>query len=150
VRPTVDEQLSGTCRLLDEVVAPAVADPYAAEILRGLVSNLRMLTGALPQIPQFLAWDNTGTVGLLDQMKERVALPLAQEIARELAPAGPDPLDLNALNDRNERLRALLSRALLSEELTPEDHRAARAHLAQRAARSPIRFAVPVPAATRG
>ena len=48
MRPSIDEQLHGTCRILEEVVAPAVADPYARTILAGLIANLRMLHQAIP------------------------------------------------------------------------------------------------------
>jgi hypothetical protein len=52
MRPSVDEQLHGTCRILEEVVAPAVADPYARTILAGLIANLRMLSQAIPAARQ--------------------------------------------------------------------------------------------------
>jgi len=48
MRPSVEEQLAGTCRVLEGVVLPAVADPYARTLLAGLIGNLRMLGGALP------------------------------------------------------------------------------------------------------
>ena len=40
MRPTVEEQLLGTCRILEQVVSPCVADPYARTILNGLIGNL--------------------------------------------------------------------------------------------------------------
>ena len=43
MRPTVEEQLHGTCRILESVVAPCVADPFARTILDNLVANLRIL-----------------------------------------------------------------------------------------------------------
>ena len=41
MRPTVEEQLEGSCRILETVVAPAVAEPYARTILGNLIANLR-------------------------------------------------------------------------------------------------------------
>jgi hypothetical protein len=54
MRPTAEEQLQGTCRILEAVVAPCVSDPYARTILDNLIANLRMLTVALPKIGGFM------------------------------------------------------------------------------------------------
>jgi hypothetical protein len=61
MRPTVEEQLQGTCRILETVVAPCVADPYARTILDNLIANLRMLTVALPKVGGFMRNDNQAT-----------------------------------------------------------------------------------------
>ena len=69
MRPTVEEQLLGTCRILEKVVSPCVADPYARTMLEGLIANLRMLTGAqgettfsrIRQVPS----NCSSTVGLI-------------------------------------------------------------------------------------
>ena len=101
MRPTVQEQLLGTCRILESVVTPCVADPYARTILDGLIANLRMLSGALPAVPGFLHNDNRATVALLGQLQAAVPPNLAASIALALARPEPDSIDMTALEQRN-------------------------------------------------
>ena len=151
MRPTVEEQLLGTCRILEKVVAPCVADPYARTMLEGLIANLRMLTGALPAVAGFLNSDNRATVGLLGQLQAVVAPELAAAIALALARPEPDAADMTALEQRTCDLRELLSQALSGSGLTPAMRDAALKHMTARAARSPMRYvstASPAPKAT--
>ena len=140
MRPSVEEQLLGTCRILEKVVAPCVADPYARTILDGLIGNLRMLTGALPAVPAFLDSDNRATAALLGRFQAVVAAELAATIA--LAQARPEAVgtDTNALAARNYELRELLSQALCSAGVTPALRAAAQEHMSARAARAPMRY----------
>ena len=140
MRPTVEEQLLGTCRILEKVVSPCVADPYARTILEGLIGNLRMLTGALPAVPGFLNSDNRATAGLLGQLQAVVAPDLAASIALALGRPEPDAADMTALEQRNCELRELFSKALCGPGLTPEMRAAALEHMSARAARSPMRY----------
>ena len=140
MRPTVQEQLLGTCRILESVVTPCVADPYARTILEGLIANLRMLSGALPAVPGFLHNDNRASVALLGQLQAAVPPDLAASIALALAQPEPDTADMTALEQRNSDLRGLLSQALGGAGLTPALHAAALAHMTARAARSPMRY----------
>ena len=136
MRPTVEEQLLGTCTILEKVVSPCVADPYARTILEGLVANLRMLTGALPAVAGFLLDDNQATAGLLVQLQAAASPELAASIAQALARPEPDAADRAALDQRNHELRELLSPALGSAALTPAMRAAALAHMTARAARA--------------
>ena len=140
MRPTAEEQLSGTCRVLESVVLPAVADPYARTLLAGLIGNLRMLGGALPAVNGFLRDDNQATAALLEQMRASVAPELSESIATALSAPAPDAADRAALDARNGVLRELLSHALLDEDLPAAARQAALAHLTQRAARAPMRY----------
>ena len=140
MRPTVEEQLLGTCRILEGVVAPCVADPYARTILEGLVGNLRMLTSALPAVPGFLHRDNRATVGLLGRLQAGVAPDLAAAIALAVGRPEPSPADMTALEQRNNELRELLSQALCGAGLTPAMRAAALEHMTARAARAPMRY----------
>ena len=140
MRPTVEEQLLGTCRILEGVVAPCVADPYARTILEGLVGNLRMLTSALPAVSGFLHRDNRATVGLLGQLQADVAPDLAAAIALAVGRPEPSPADMTALEQRNNELRELLSQALCGADLTPAMRAAALEHMSARAARAPMRY----------
>ncbi len=145
MRPTVEEQLQGTCRILENVVAPCVADPYARTLLASLIGNLRMLSGAFPAIPGFLAGDNRSTAVLLGRLQAVVAPDLAVRIGLVLAQPEPDITDMTALEQRNCQLRELFSQALCGTGLTQELHAAALEHMSERAARAPMRY---VPTAT--
>ena len=140
MRPTVEEQLLGTCRILEKVVSPCVADPYARTMLEGLIANLRMLTGALPAVAGFLHSDNRATAGLLGQLQAVAAPDLAASIALALARPEPDATDMTALEQRNCELRELFSQALSGTGLTLAMRDAALAHMSARAAHSPMRY----------
>ena len=140
MRPTVEEQLLGTCRILEKVVSPCVADPYAHTLLQGLIGNLRMLTSALPAVPGFLNNDNRATAGLLRQFQVAVAPDLAARIALALGRPEPEATDMTALDQRNCELRELFSQALGDAGLTPALRAAALAHMTERAARAPMRY----------
>ena len=140
MRPTVEEQLVGTCRILEKLVSPCVADPYARTILDGLISNLRMLTGALPAVPGFLHNDNRATAALLGQLQAEVAPELAESITIALGRPEPDTANMAALDLRNCELRELLSQALCDAALTPALRAAALAHMSARAASAPMRY----------
>ena len=140
MRPTVEEQLLGTCRVLEKVVAPCVSDPYARTILEGLIGNLRMLTSALPAVSSFLNNDNRATAGLLGQLQAVVAPELGASIALALGRPEPDAADMTALDQRNCELRELFSQALCDAGLTLAMRSAALEHMTARAARSPMRY----------
>lgn len=140
MRPTVEEQLLGTCRILQSVVAPCVTEPYARTMLNGLIANLQMLAGALPAVPRFLADDNRDTTVLLAQLQAVAEPALAADIARALGAAEPDAADTASLDRRNADLRELLARALTASGLTPELRAMAIGHMAARASRSPMRY----------
>ena len=140
MRPTVEEQLLGTCRILEKVVSPCVTDPYARTILQGLIGNLRMLTSALPAVPGFLDSDNRATAGLLGQVQSVVAPELAASIALALGRPEPDAANMTSLDQRNCELRELFSQALCDTGLTPAMRAAALLHMSARAARAPMRY----------
>ena len=146
MRPTVEEQLHGTCRILEDVVAPCVADPFARTILAGLVANLRMLTGALPAVPGFLRHDNLATLRLLSNLRSVLAPELAARIDQATAAPEPDVADGQALDEHNRHLRELLAAAICSEGLAPDMHRAIVQHMTERASRVPMRYVPTAPA----
>lgn len=148
MRPTVEEQLLGTCRILEETVAPEVANAHASEVLRGLIANLRMLNAALPGLTPFLLWDNEATSALLASADTAVPAEMSAAI-RSVLVAPADSSDPAVLGERNEELRDLLSRILDDGRPSDDWMRQARSHLAERSARSPIRYATPLPAARK-
>ena len=147
MKPSVEEQLQGTCRILETVVAPCVGDPFARTILDGLIANLRMLTIALPAVPGFLRQDNQATVQLLSALRGSVAGDVAARVTQTLNEPEPDPADLAALQQRNDRLRELLALAVCSEGLSPGQHRAIVQHMTERASRVPMRYVATAPSA---
>ena len=145
MRPSVEEQLLGTCRILETVVAPAVAEPFARTILDNLIANLRMVTEALPAVPGFLRWDNAATQDLLRTLRSAQLPALVASIDAALAAPQPDVLDSAAQTAQNDRLRALLSEAVCSPDLDAQLHRTIQDHMIARASRVPMRY---VPTAT--
>jgi len=140
MRPTVEEQLRVTCRILDEIVAPNVSDRFAHTILDGLIANLRMLTAALPAVAGFLRHDNDATLGLLSALSEVLPPKLAARIDKAMAAPEPDVADGTALEERNRLLREHLAAAVCSAGLPPEMHRTIVQHMTERASRVPMRF----------
>ena len=149
MRPTVEEQLQGTCRILENVIAPCVADAYARTMLAGLIANLRMLSGAIPAVPAFLAGDNRATAELLGRLQAVVAPELAAPITLAQEAPEPEATDLHLLEQRNGELRELLSQALCGTDLTPALRAAALAHMGERAARAPMRYVPTASPATK-
>ena len=145
MRPTIEEQLAGTCRVLEAVVAPCVADPFARTMLDGLIANLRMLTGALPAVAGFLRHDNEATARLLATLRDAVAPDLAARIDEAMGQAEPDVADGAALDARNTVLRELLALAVRTESLPSESRRAIVQHMTRRASRVPMRYVPTAP-----
>lgn len=111
MRPTVTEQLAGLRRILADVVAPQIAQPYPAEILAGVVASLGALESAWPALPAFLRWDCESTAAVLGAALPIVDTTLAAEVSAAAAEAATDPLDITALELRQRHLRGLLARA---------------------------------------
>ena len=140
MRPSVEEQLLGTCRILETVVAPSVSEPFARTILDNLIANLRMVTEALPAVPGFLHWDNAATQVLLQTLRSALPPALAARIDDALAASGPDADDSAAQTAHNDLLRASLAEAACSPDLTDDLHRAIQSHMIARASRVPMRY----------
>jgi hypothetical protein len=149
LRPTIHEQLTGICRILEDVVQPALSTSYPKHVLSGLVSNIRMLSDALLEIPGFLSWDNDACLAILGDLRGVVRGGLLAAIQEEIDRPSPDSCDWPALDARNERLRELLSLAVRSNGLEEKELKRITQHLAERAARNPIRFAIVLPKATK-
>ena len=145
MKPSIEEQLQGTCRVLEMVVAPCVTDPMARTMLDGLIANLRMLTGALPAVPGFLRHDSETTAQLLSTLSGSMPADLAARVANTLNTPDPDSADVAALDARNSGLRELLAQAVCIEGLTAEQHRTIVQHMSERASRVPMRYVATAP-----
>lgn len=140
MRPTVEEQLQGTCRILETVVAPCVGEPFARTILDNLIANLRMVTAALPKVAGFLRYDNEATLRQLLALREALPAELVARIEQAKAAGEPDAGDEPAQEERNRLLRELLAAAICSPGLTPDMHRATVNSMIDRASRVPMRY----------
>lgn len=140
MRPTVEEQLHGTCRILERVVAPCVADPFARTILDNLIANLRMMTVALPAVAGFLRDDNEATLRQLLALREALPPELVARITQAKAANVPDVADGLAQEERNRLLRELLAAAVSSPSLTPDMRHAVQNFMISRASRVPMRY----------
>jgi hypothetical protein len=148
MRPTIGEQLTGTCRILEAVIAPEVAGTPAGDVLRGLVKNLRMLQTSWAAVLPFLHWDNELTAGLLARAMSSVPDALAQRIMTDLdAKPAPDPADVASVQERNDELRALLTEVVRVIDPVSDPHAEIVAHLAVRAGRYPLRAVPDLPRA---
>ncbi len=142
MRPTVTEQLEGMCRILENAVAPALANDYTLETLRSLVANVRMLGRAWHQLLPFLHWDNGEMAGLLTTAAHSAAPELQARITAALNAAPADASDGQAAEARNEQLRVLLTECL---ESPPALMEAIASHLSERSRRYPLRLTGAVP-----
>lgn len=116
MRPSVTEQLNGLRRILDEVVAPELQDPYPADILAGVCATLETLAEGWARVPAFLLWDVAATSALLADLRQTAGPALEPElttdIARLLDSPQPDASDVLALEAHHGQVRAALERAV--------------------------------------
>lgn len=148
MRPSVEEQLQGTCRILETVVAPAVVEPYARTILDNLIANLRMVTVALPKVAGFLRNDNDATLILLVALREALPPELATRIDQVALANESVVTEGPAVEEQNMQLRALLVDAVCNASLTADMRQLIENHMVDRASRVPMRYVPTVTPAT--
>ena len=144
MRPSITEQLDGMCRVLEETVAPEVQSGHVLEILRSLVSNVRMLSRNWHSVPGFLDWDNGVTVELLSSARPSVSETLRNRIDAALAGAPMNQTDILAVDAFNEQLRQLTTECL-ADTLTPPVREKILQHLSDRTTRYPMRLSGATP-----
>jgi hypothetical protein len=145
VRPDVSEQLDGVRRILEEVVAPELADPYPIDILAGVCATLETLSSGWRAVPGFLQWDAEMSVALLGQLIV-AGVELDDELDTELREVvfadPPDAADLGALEGRHRRVRQVLADAIpaiMEHDELRELRTYLAAHLRERAERYPLK-----------
>jgi hypothetical protein len=138
VHPSVPEQLAGLRRILADVVAPEVVDPYPTDILAGVMAAMEGLERGWYEVPRYLRWDADATADLLMAARPDLDQELGKEIATVCSASLSDPLDLRALEAHHERLRALLARAAPAINAHPELHERLAELFKQRAQRFPF------------
>lgn len=112
MRPTITETLRGIRRILAEVVAPEIRAPYPAETLQCILGDLEVLERSWDRVLAFLHWDNAAMSALLTTIEAHVDPECAARV-RTARTAGPvDVLAFDAVNARNEELRAVVAAAV--------------------------------------
>lgn len=152
MRPTVEELLRGTCRVLQNVIEPELNSPYAVEMLHGLIRGLHSLEKNWAQLLPFLDWDNAATAALLRAARARVTPALAVRIDSVLTAASSENLNYVAIENRNHELRALLCEVIvaldgLDDEQAFTARRDIQNHLETRSQRFPLRLIPAMPSA---
>ena len=99
MRPTVTEQLDGIRRVLAEIVAPQVTEPYPGDVLAGVLAALDTLS-RWAEVPSFMRWDAEQASSVLAMIGEPGAAP------------PEDPLDLDALDRHHRARRSALEAAM--------------------------------------
>jgi hypothetical protein len=112
VRPDISEQLDGIRRVLTQVIAPQVTDPYATSVLNGLVGALGSLAAGWALVPPFLRWDADGTAAVLMAARPYLDDGLAADLDDVLDQVPGADCDVLVLELHHRRLRALLERAV--------------------------------------
>jgi hypothetical protein len=116
MRPSVTEQLDGLRRILQEVVAPELSDPYPADILAGVCASLETLAIAWAEVPAFLRWDATTSASLLSELLALAGPRLGEELAAEVRAAVEAPIpyldDVSAVEAHHRQVRSALEHAI--------------------------------------
>ncbi len=141
----MSEQLEGLRRILDEVIAPELHDPYPADILAGVCATLETLSSGWREIPAFLQWDAEMSAALLRQVLTcgvDIGDALDDELRAVVFEDPPDAADLTALDARHARVRQALADAIplvMDADELREIRTYLAAHLRERAARYPLK-----------
>lgn len=148
MRPTVDEQLAGTCRILEDVVLPDLSGDYPIAVLRSVIANLRMLERGWDAVLPFLHWDNAAMAELLAGARGG-ADPEVGEWIEALPVVGDavDPYDLAAADARNVELRQALCDLIRRPGSDDALRERIVEHLTQRTSRFPMRMSLAMPSA---
>jgi hypothetical protein len=152
VYPTITEQLRGYSRILDEVIAPAVDQGYPTDVLAGIIANLRRLAGYWDRVLPFLDWDNRATAEVLLDAMPLLPPDLAARVQVGLEPEGDeviDPLNFDAVHERNRLLRSLLADTITplagGGDRTAAVYARVRSHLRERMSRYPMSGTIVMP-----
>lgn len=144
MRPTVSEQLEGIRRVLGQVVAPHISDPYTANILEGLLAALGSLAVGWMHVPPFLRWDADGTVAVLTSARAFLDEGMTVEFDVLLVDAPDDDSDVVALEAHHRRVRNLLERAVPAIVEDPDSSALLVAHFRARIKRFPLSTPPPI------
>jgi hypothetical protein len=133
MQPTIEAELAGARRLLTPWEADDRLPAEAARDLKAVMRILQRLEHSWSRILPCLVSDNLRTTELLRELAPLSPPELRAEIDAVVSAQVPVPdlavLDMAAANDRNERLRDLLSRAISAHPPGGEGSAAVRARV---------------------
>ena len=136
MRPTIEEQLRGVSRLVDELAADPELSSSSVTLARDAGKQLKRLTSSAASRPPFLRWDNAVMTALLRDLAPMFPAEL-QSLITESSDGTQPVTDDEA---QNEALRVLVTMAigtLPDETVGNRARRTISDHLRERAAANP-------------
>ena len=136
MRPTIEEQLRGVSRLVDELAADPELSSSSVTLARDAGKQLKRLTSSASSRPPFLRWDNAVMTALLRDLAPMFPAEL-QSLITESSDGTQPVTDDEA---QNEALRVLVTMAigtLPDETVGNRARRTISDHLRERAAANP-------------
>ncbi len=114
MQPTLEAELAGMRRIVDDVAAQLSGMPEAAGSLRGVSRTLQRVEKSWSKILPYLVWDSAAILAVLKEVAPNLPVEVQREI-EHLASAGGAVVvgavpDVAVVNDLDERARALLGR----------------------------------------
>lgn len=116
MQPTVDAELAGVRRILEELASDTSLPRQATEAMRGASRSLLRVERHWSLILPYLVSDNGEVLGVLRDIAQYLPVALREDVdafAEHCADAQAVPVpDFAWVNEVNERARELLSRAI--------------------------------------
>ena len=133
MQPEISQQLDRIGQVLRTVVAPAVEDPYAKDVLNGLLYALNTLAAGAGDMPRFLAWDAQAAASVLES------------VGLETPQPPEDPLDPVALENHHRDVRTSLETAMPTIAADPDAARRMARYGRDRLSHNPYCSPLPTP-----
>lgn len=112
MRPTINDQVSGALRLLDELGSGAELSPASLDSLDNVRRLLKQVGRSWAALPGFYSADNGELMSLLERARPVVSAGLTGRIGATAAGDGAVGTDIVASARVNAELRGLLSDVL--------------------------------------
>jgi hypothetical protein len=119
MRPTIEDQLRGAQRLLEDVEADSALTRDSVETLTNVRRLLKQVTRSWSSLLPFYTEDNAAMARLLVRYAQSIGPERAADIAAATVPVDTG-YDVAAAAARNAELRSLLSRVIAELPRTPD------------------------------
>lgn len=138
MRPTVDEQLSGIDRLLEQIGSDTALGAESAQLLRDARRQLGRLRGSLDLRLPFLRWDTAASLAVLRSAESHLPNDLLARLDELDATPASDGLTESGIAEHNDAVRTLLGETIDAlGDSDPDALRRIVEHLTVRAAVNP-------------